>query len=563
MRKSIFLRIFLYSMVAAIVSSGLIFGLLYRKSYENIQVELQKEALIYSAGLETGGFAYLSELKSAPNRSLLNRITLIDVNGTVLFDNFSDYATMVNHNDRPEVLEARTKGSSQSIRSSDTLRQQTFYYAVLLPNQQVLRTAVTIDSIWTSLLQLVPWLLFFMSLIGVLAYFVAHRETQRLMQPFNSLDLNHPLENDTYEEMSPLLGRIEQQNRQLQNQLAAMEKAKLEFETITKHMSNGLILLNGQKEILTINAAAIQMLELPKENILGKNLLLMTRSLDLKSLFDRLTCDHSEEMMLNYHRKTYQFLAHPVCNEGTLQGAVLFLLDVTDRQAADQLRREFTANVSHELKTPLQSISGYAEIIKNGLVKPEDIPQFVERIHQEAQRLIHLVEDIIKISKLDENKAPLNPEPVELYSLAEGVLNRLQPQIEGMRLQAKLTGVPVYVMGSKVLLEEMIFNLCDNAIKYNKLDGSLEVTTQPMGDAVLLRVKDSGMGIELEDQNRVFERFFRADKTHSRKIDGTGLGLAIVKHGARLHGASIDLLSKPGKGTQISILFPKIQDSVN
>lgn len=563
MRKSIFLKIFIYSMVAAIVSSGLIFGLLYRKSYENIQVELQKEALIYSAGLETGGFSYLLELKSAPNRSLLNRITLIDVDGTVLFDNFSDYATMVNHNDRPEVIEARIKGNSQSIRSSDTLRQQTFYYALLLPNQQILRTAVTTDSIWASLLQLIPWFLFFMTLIGALAYLVAHRETQRLMQPFNSLDLNHPLENDTYEEMSPLLGRIEQQNRQLQNQLAAMEKAKLEFETITKHMSNGLILLNGQKEILTINAAAVQMLELPKENLLGKNLLLMTRSLDLKSLFDKLTCDHSEEMMLNYHRKTYQFLTHPVCNEGVLQGAVLFLLDVTAAQAAEQLRREFTANVSHELKTPLQSISGYAEIIKNGLVKSEDIPQFVERIHQEAQRLIHLVEDIIKISKLDENKAPLNPEPVELYSLAEAVLKRLQPQIESMRLQAKLTGVPVYVMGSKVLLEEMIFNLCDNAIKYNKLDGSLEVTTQPMGDAVLLRVKDSGMGIELVDQNRVFERFFRADKTHSRKIDGTGLGLAIVKHGARLHGASIDLLSKPGKGTQISILFPKIQDSVN
>jgi two-component system phosphate regulon sensor histidine kinase PhoR len=550
-------------MIAAVVSSGLIFGLFYQKSYENTLIELEKEALIYSAGLETGGFSYLQELKSAPNRSLLNRITLIDVDGTVLFDNFSNYATMVNHNDRPEVIEARSLGSSQSIRSSSTLRQQTFYFALLLPNQQVLRTAVTIDSIWTSLLQLVPWYIFFMTLIGGFSFFMAHKETKRLLQPLNSLDLNHPLENDTYEELSPLLGRIEQQNRQLQNQLTAMEKAKFEFETITKHMSNGLILLNGQKEILTINTAAIQMLELPKDNLLGRNLLLLTRSLDLKTFFDKLTCEQSEEMMLNFHRKTYQFLAHPVCNDGILQGAVLFLLDVTDRQAADQLRREFTANVSHELKTPLQSISGYAEIIKNGLVKPEDVPQFVERIHQESQRLIHLVEDIIKISKLDENKAPLNPEPVELYSLAEGVLKRLQPQIEGMRLQVKFTGVPVYVMGSKVLLEEMIFNLCDNAIKYNKLNGSLEVTTQPMGEAIMLRVKDSGMGIELEDQNRVFERFFRADKTHSRKIDGTGLGLAIVKHGARLHGASIDLLSKPGKGTQISILFPKIQDSVN
>jgi len=550
-------------MIAAVISSGLIFGLFYRKSYENAQIELQKEALIYSAGLDTGGFSYLQALRTAPNRSLLNRITLIDVDGTVLFDNYSNVATMVNHNDRPEVIEARRLGSSQSIRSSDTLRQQTFYYALLLPNQQVLRTAVTIDSIWSSLLQLVPWYLFFMTLIGGFSFFMAHKETKRLLQPLNSLDLNHPLENDTYEELSPLLGRIEQQNRQLQNQLTAMEKAKFEFETITKHMSNGLILLNGQKEILTINTAAMQMLELPKDNLLGRNLLLLTRSLDLKAFFDKLTCEQSEEMMLNFHGKTYQFLAHPVCKDGILQGTVLFLLDVTDRQAAEQLRREFTANVSHELKTPLQSISGYAEIIKNGLVKPEDVPQFVERIHQESQRLIHLVEDIIKISKLDENKAPLNPEPVELYSLAEGVLKRLQPQIEGMRLQVKLTGVPVQVMGSKVLLEEMIFNLCDNAIKYNKLNGSLEVTTQPMGDAILLRVKDSGMGIELEDQNRVFERFFRADKTHSRKIDGTGLGLAIVKHGARLHGASIDLLSKPGKGTQISILFPKIQDSVN
>ena len=563
MRKSIFLKIFLYSMIAAIVSSGLIFGLLYQKSFENTQQELQKEALIYSAGLETSGFSYLLELKSAPNRSLLNRITLIDVDGTVLFDNFSNVATMVNHNDRPEVIEARNLGSSKSIRSSDTLSQQTFYYALLLPNQQVLRTAVTTDSIWASLLQLVPWFLFFMILIGALAYFVAHRETKRLMQPLNSLDLIHPLENDTYEELAPLLGRIEHQNRALQTQLFALEKAKLEFDTITQHMSNGLILLNGQKEIVTINQSAMHMLDLAGDDLIGKNLLLLTRSLDLKSLFEQLTCEHSEEMFLNYHRKTYQFLAHPVCNEDHLQGTVLFLLDVTDRQAAEQLRKEFTANVSHELKTPLQSISGYAEIIKNGLVKPDDVPQFVERIHQEAQRLIHLVEDIIMISKLDENKTPLNPEPVELRALAEGVLKRLQPQIEEMHIQVKVSGVPVSVMGSRVLLEEMIFNLCDNAIKYNKINGSLEVTTQPMGDAVLLRVKDSGMGIELEDQNRVFERFFRADKTHSRKIDGTGLGLAIVKHGARQHGASIDLLSKPGKGTQISILFPKIQDSVN
>lgn len=558
MRKSVFLRIFLYSMFAALISSGLIFGLLYRSSYESTQAELRKEALIYSVGIETGGFSYLEGLRNAPNRALLNRITLVANDGTVLFDNYSNFATMENHNNRPEILEARNTGSSQSIRSSDTLRQQTFYYALLLPNQQVLRTAVTTDSIWASLWQLIPWFVFFMVLIGIVSFFLANQETHRLMEPLNRLDLNRPLENDTYEELSPLLGRIEQQNRQLQDQMNAMQKAKLEFETITGHMSNGLILLNAQKEILTINVTATQMLELPRENVIGKNLLLLTRSQDLKNLFDKLTCEQSEEMLLNYRRKTYQFLAHPVCHQQKFGGAVLFILDVTDRQAADQVRREFTANVSHELKTPLQSISGYAEIIKNGLVKPDDVPQFVERIHQEAQRLIHLVEDIIKISKLDENKTPMNPEPVDLYSLSSEVLKRLQPQIDGMRLKAELHGEPSLVLGSKVLLEEMIFNLCDNAVKYNKLNGLLEVTVQSKGDAVMLRVKDTGMGIELEDQNRVFERFFRADKTHSRKIDGTGLGLAIVKHGARVHGASIDLLSKPGKGTQISILFPKL-----
>ena len=558
MRKNVFLRIFLYSIFAALISSGLIFGLLYRSSYESTQAELRKEALIYSVGIETGGFSYLEGLRNAPNRALLNRITLVAEDGTVLFDNYSNFATMENHNNRPEIMEARNTGSSQSIRSSDTLRQQTFYYALLFPNQQVLRTAVTTDSIWASLWQLIPWFVFFIVLIGIVSFFLASQETRRLMEPLNRLDLNHPLENDTYEELSPLLGRIEHQNRQLQDQMNAMQKAKLEFETITGHMSNGLILLNAQKEILTINATATQMLELPKENIIGKNLLLITRSQDLKNLFDKLTCEQSEEMLLNYRRKTYQFLAHPVCYEEKFSGAVLFILDVTDRQAADQVRREFTANVSHELKTPLQSISGYAEIIKNGLVKPEDIPQFIERIHQEAQRLIHLVEDIIKISKLDENKTPMNPEPVDLYSLSAEVLKRLQPQMDGMRLKAELHGEPSLVLGSKVLLEEMIFNLCDNAVKYNKLDGLIEVTVQSKGDAVMFRVKDTGMGIELEDQNRVFERFFRADKTHSRKIDGTGLGLAIVKHGARVHGASIDLLSKPGKGTQISILFPKL-----
>lgn len=556
MKKRIFTVICLFSLFTVLLSSSLFFGVAYREFYLSKQQELQNELVLIKAGFAQDGITYLQRLQSVPERNRLSRITLINAAGLVLFDNYQTTSTMENHLDRPEIISALQNGSGEAVRMSDTLHQQTYYYAERLDDAMVLRIAMTTASVWVALLDFLPWMLLIISLVIVLAFWLARHETQKIIQPINSINLKEPLENDTYDELAPLLSRIEQQNKEIAAKMAELSQTRFEFITITENMSNGLILLNQREEILTVNRSACKLLNLKPDQTAGRKLLTLNRSLVLQNLLQKAEQGLIAEDILHQNQHSYQLLAHPVLSNGELQGTVLLILDITEQQATEQMRREFAANVSHELKTPLQSISGYAEIISNHLVKPEDIPEFVERIYQEARRLIGLVDDIMKISRLDENKASLTEESVDLFLLTQDVLQRLQPQAQAKQIIVNLKGESAKMLGVKQILDEMIYNLCDNAIKYNKQGGRVDIVIDRSPDALRLQVIDTGIGIAPEDQERVFERFYRVDKSHSQKIGGTGLGLSIVKHGARYHHAELKLQSIPNQGTTITLTFP-------
>ena len=556
MKRRIFTVICLLSLFTVLLSSSLFFGVAYREFYLSKQQELQNEMVLIKAGFAQDGITYLQTLQSVPERNRLNRITLINAAGVVLFDNYETASAMENHLDRPEIISALQNGSGEAVRISSTLHQQTYYYAERLSDGTVLRIALITASIWLTLLNFLPWMLLVILLITALDFWLAHYETQKIIQPINSINLKEPLENDIYDEFAPLLLRIEQQNREIAAKMAELSQTRLEFLTITENMSNGLILLNQKEEILTINCSACKLLNLKADQTIGRKLLTLNRSLVLQNLLLKAEQGMITEDILHQNQHSYQLLAHPVLNNGKLQGIVLLILDITEQQATEQIRREFAANVSHELKTPLQSISGYAEIISNHLVKPEDIPEFVERIYREARRLIVLVDDIMQISRLDENKSSLTEESVDLFLLTQDVLQRLQSQAQAKQIIVNLKGESAKMLGVKQILDEMIYNLCDNAIKYNKQGGRVDIVIDRSPDALRLQVIDTGIGIAPEDQERVFERFYRVDKSHSQKIGGTGLGLSIVKHGARYHHAELKLQSIPNQGTTITLTFP-------
>ncbi|MCE5196373.1 MAG: PAS domain-containing protein [Negativicutes bacterium] len=556
MKRRIFRAFCLLSLFAVLLSGSLFFAVVYREVSFSKQQEVRNELVLVRTGFTQGSLAYLQTLQSAPERNRLCRITWISAGGVVLFDNYETAAAMENHLDRPEIISALQNGSGEALRMSSTLHQQTYYYAERLTDGTVLRLALTTASIWATLFNLLPSLLLIISLVILLALWLARHETQAIIQPINAINLQNPLEQDTYDELAPLLLRIEQQNKEIAAKMAELSQTRLEFITITENMSNGLILLNQKEEILTINRSACRILNLKADQTVGRKLLTQNRSSVLQNLLQQVEQGEIAEAVLQQNQHSYQLLAHPVLNKAELQGIVLLISDITEQQATEQLRREFAANVSHELKTPLQSISGYAEIISNHLVKAEDIPEFVDRIYREARRLIVLVDDIMKISRLDESKPSLAEEPVDLYLLTQDILQRLQPQAEAKQVRLELKGVPAEIQGVRQILDEMIFNLCDNAIKYNKQGGRVDVIIERLPSALRLRVIDTGIGIAPEDQEHVFERFYRADKSHSQKISGTGLGLSIVKHGARYHHAEIELQSIPNQGTAISLSFP-------
>ena len=482
------------------------------------------------------------------------RITWIDADGSVLYDSSADVAQMENHGDREEVKEAMENGSGFSSRYSSTMAKKTVYYAALLQDGSVIRLSGTYYSPLSLIYSIVQPLLVIAVVVLVLSALLAGRVSKRLTKPFEELDLEHPEQMDTYEELTPLLRRIAGQNHQISEQMEQLTSQRNQLSTICENMQEGLLVLNNNSEVLLYNSSALRLLGL--EDLPDRaSALTVNRSKHFRiSVQKALAGEHSEEMM-HFGERCYQIIANPVYDKDSVVGAVLVILDVTEEQEREQLRREFTANVSHELKTPLTSISGFAEIMKNGIAQAEDIPHFADNIYKEAQRLLGLVEDIIKLSQLDESDTVMVRGRCDLTAVVSGCICQLEDEAKKHDIKIEQETESCFVTGIESILEELVHNLVENAIKYNLPGGKVFVSLHNTPKGPLLQVKDTGVGIPKDEQQRVFERFYRVDKSHSATVSGTGLGLSIVKHAAAFHGAEVFLESEPGQGSTFSVQF--------
>ena len=564
MTKKIFRSILLAAVSVLLASLVIIMGCLY-DYYRNVQEkQLRDELRLASYGVEADGLDYLEQLASPyrfPSTADF-RLTWIAADGEVLFDTHVPAAGMENHAGRAEVKEALAEGESGGVRYSETLTERTLYYAQRLTDGTILRISISQLTVFALAMGMLQPILLTAILAVILSALLARRMAKRIVAPLNRLDLDKPLENDAYEELSPLLWRIHQQHRQIEAQLRELRRKTEEFEQITENMSEGLVLLDRKGVILSINPAARAIFHASSACV-GQDFLVVDRDHEINlAIQTALEGGHSEVRAMRNDREV-QFDISRITADGAAAGTVLLAFDVTEQAAAERSRREFTANVSHELKTPLQSIMGSAELLENGLVKQEDLPQFVGVIRTEAARLVTLVEDIIHLSQLDEGIAPAKEE-VNLLELADSAASALRERAEERRISLSVTGEGAVINGVRGFLHEMLYNLIDNAIKYNIDGGKVEVAVSAGDTAITVSVKDTGIGIPPEYQARVFERFFRVDKSRSKASGGTGLGLSIVKHIAQYHHAEIRLQSGIGRsGTNIEVLFGlrKMRDS--
>ena len=551
MRKRVFGSIFLTALVTLIVTVSLLLVAVHSGLTQDLQERLSNECNYIAAATASGDEQELQRIGSV----YADRITLVDADGTVLYDNERDAVEMENHASRPEIAEALEKGVGESSRLSDTLAEQTYYYAIRLADGTVLRVSSTADSAFGALSTASPWIVLIVLLALLVAALLASWLTHVFLEPIVTLDLHEPLKNDAYDELSPLLHRMDKQNHKIASQLGELKRRQAEFDDITARMDEGLVLFSAQGDILFANRAVRALF--PKDSATG-GYMTLCRDAEYIRVVEEALGGESAHGRMEKDGRVYSLTASSVAGEGQGHAAVLFVVDITEREQAERQRQEFTANVSHELKTPLTSIMGFAEIMENGIVRPEDIGRFAGKIRSEAMRLLTLIEDIIRLSRLDEG-APVPFEPVELSALCGTVRDRLTHKAAENKITLYVKGTPVTVSGQRRTLEQMIFNLADNAIAYNKTHGSVTLETGEENDAPFVRVSDTGIGIAPADQPRVFERFYRVDKSHSKQTGGTGLGLSIVKHGAALHHAQIDLHSTLGEGTEITLRFPKAE----
>lgn len=549
MTKRIFRATLLVGVAVLIASLTLVMGALYSYFGRVQESQLRDELSLAAVGVEQNGMDYLRKLESDQYR-----ITWLCADGAVLYDTRADAESMENHAQRQEVQQALATGEGESSRYSDTLLQKTVYYAKRLPDGTVLRLSAIRVTTGVLVLNMLQPILLVLAVALILSGVLASRLARRITEPLNRLDLEHPLENDTYEELAPLLRRMEHQRRQIDRQMDELRRRSEEFEQITGSMSEGLVLLDEAGVILSINPAARRLLD-AAENCVGQDLLTVDRDVALSDALRQAAEQGHSEFRGQRNGREYQFDVTRIQSEGRTAGTVLLVFDVTERAFAERNRREFTANVSHELKTPLQGIIGSAELLENGLVKQEDVPRFIGHIRSEAQRLVTLIGDIIRLSQLDEGE-PMPAEPVELLALAREAAESLQSAAAARNVTITVEGEPVELTGVRRLLYEIIFNLCDNAIKYNTDGGRVQVTVTKENETAAVTVRDTGIGIPPDQQDRVFERFYRVDKSHSKASGGTGLGLSIVKHAVQYHHGAILLQSEVGKGTEIRVTFP-------
>lgn len=511
--------------------------------------QLKTQLSFASTAVEDEGIEYLKNLENGEYR-----LTLIDTDGTVLYDTNADAATMENHSDRREFQEAFLSGYGESHRYSRTLTEQTYYFAKKLSDDRVLRISTSQVTIVSLLLGLLQPLLVITFLAILLSVFLAKRASRNLVRPLNNLDLNDPLSNDVYEELSPLLRHMAQQNKQIALQMDELSRSQNEFNAITSNMSEGLIVLNKDGVVVSLNTAARKIFEAEEDSI-GKDFLTIDRTPEISRAIKETLSGKKQELEYEKNGRNYDLCINKIVEKDEVIGVLLLAIDNTEKIQAEQNRREFTANVSHELKTPLQSIIGSADLIESGLVKPEDMPRFIGHIKTDAARLVSLVSDIIRLSQLDEN-TEMNWETVDALSVAKEALEMVGPIAESRNISLTIKGEPAPLTSVHKLLYDIIYNLCDNAVKYNKEGGFVKVDVKTAGDKVQVAVSDNGVGIAPADQSRVFERFYRVDKSHSRESGGTGLGLSIVKHAVAYLKGSISLESTLGKGTTITVSFP-------
>ena len=539
---------------ALVLAVGLaaVMGILYRNFDGQMRKELSKEAAYLAYGVEQQGVDYLKNIKDKSAR-----ITYIDQDGTVLFDNEADVSEMKNHSDRTEFQKAEKYGAGESSRYSDTLSEKTIYYALRLKDGTVLRVSSTQDSVLALVENLIFPLCGLLCLMLILSGIMASAISKRIVKPINELDLESPEENRIYEELSPLLSKIHRQNREIQNQLELAKQQQEEFALITENMQEGLIVIDKYTMILSANSSAWNLFHMDR-GCQGESVYCLDREEEFRHAIEQVLSGEHTELVLKLNGSDIQLIANPVIRDKKTEGAVVLLVNVTEKLERESLRREFSANVSHELKTPLTSISGFAEIMQSGLVKCEDIPQFAGRIYKEAQRLLQLVEDVIQISQLDEEKTSYTWEPVDVYQVCKNAFESLKEKAKRLNVHLYICGEYMKMEAVRTLLEEAVYNVCDNAIKYNRNEGSVSVFLTQTAQEIQIVVKDTGVGIPKEDQDRVFERFYRVDKSHSKEIGGTGLGLSIVKHAVGALKGSVILRSEEGNGTEICMKFPKV-----
>ncbi len=550
MTKRIFRSICFAAIAVFLSSIILIIGVLYNYFTSIQKKQLRMQTSLAAQGITNEGIRYFDGLDTANYR-----ITWIDTDGRVLYDNQQDTAGLENHLQREEIRQAILTGYGESERYSTTLMKRSLYTAQRLENGTILRLSIAQNTILTLILGMAPPIFIVLLAAIVLSVIMAMRLSRKIVKPLNRLNLDHPLDNDNYDELLPLLRRIDSQQKQLKIHALELDKKQDELDTIIRNIKEGMILLNPKGKIISMNPAAMVLLD-TNRHCIGEDILMVSRNLVLQEVLSRALRGEQSIKTTKLGDRHFQIDASPVISNEVISGIALLLFDITEKEQAEQMRREFTANVSHELKTPLHSISGHAELLKNGIVKDADICSFAEKIYLEAQRMIQLVEDIINLSHLDEGASDMRYEAVDLYTIARTTVQSLEEKAAKAGITLVLSGQSAIMEGIPHLLQGIVFNLCDNAIKYNHKNGSVSVNIEKKEAFVFLSVSDTGIGIPPEHQEHIFERFYRVDKSHSKEAGGTGLGLSIVKHAAKIHHAEIELHSVMKKGTTIIVRFP-------
>lgn len=552
MKKKIFRSICLVTTTVLLVSAILIMALTYDHFQGVQQNQLKMQTELAANGVVHNGVSFFENFDTNEYR-----ITLIDADGGVLYDNKTDEGSMENHLEREEVKEAIESGYGESIRYSDTIMEELLYSAKLLPDGGVIRLSISQSSIFNILLGVLPSIILIIIAAVIISFILADRLSKNIVKPLNELNLDDPLSNEGYDELSPVLSRIKMQQKELVWQAEALARKQDEFDAVANNMSEGLVLLNEKAEIISINRAAKHIFGTDYRAV-GKSIVSVNRAPEICEMLKHVQAGQHSEDRITIATRTYQIDMTPIYSKyGKISGIALLVFDITEKVQSEQLRREFTANVSHELKTPLHTISGCAEMLKSGIVKPEDTAHFTERIYSEAHRMIQLVEDIINLSHLDEGEQNIIAEEIDLCAIAESAVHNFEQSAESAGVSIEFKGTSVKVKAIPRLVDEIVSNLIDNAIKYNRADGKVFVEVSEKNGFAELMVRDTGIGIAPEHQERVFERFYRVDKSRSKEVGGTGLGLSIVKNAAKIHDAKIGIESKMGEGTTITVRFPK------